>query len=345
MAIHTPGRKIGIIASEATISDAKRHPNSEPKAWLEGPPCSSLYCYEGSIENLEPLIAKPLIAKLELVEPEPRLFTDGVIRVQDYIREGDVYQVNLSRKYIIKHSLTSLDELRGLAAHVHQRLLKSNPARYSTLAESASYIIISSSPECFLRIEKIADGFKLSTMPIKGTAKLGDTTTLRSTKNQAEHIMIVDLERSDLGRIAKPRSVEVEDLMRAEKFNNLEHLVSTVACELDHKYILADGNPDLNEIFKAIFPSGSITGAPKIRCMEIIRELEPCLRGPYTGVLGSYQNGYGEYSILIRTIVIDKRSAEISFHVGGGITSLSDPLEELAETRLKADKIIEAIGC
>jgi anthranilate synthase component 1 len=96
-----------------------------------------------------------------------------------------------------------------------------------------------------------------------------------------------------------------------------------------------------------MFPSGSITGAPKIRAMNIIQELEPCQRGPYTGVLGYYdsERNFGEYSILIRTIVIDKRNSEMSFHVGGGITALSDPLEELEETRLKAAKLIEAIQC
>jgi|GEM_PF-3514786 len=323
----------GTKCRHVVLSEAK-----DPQATTQ------LYCYEGSIEMAQNLIARPLTTKLELIEPDPRIFTSGVIRVQDYIREGDVYQVNLSRKYLIRHSLSTLDELRGLAAHMQERLRSSNPAKYSCAVESDNYIIISSSPECFLRIEKQDESYKLSTMPIKGTARLGDTTTLRSIKNQAEHIMIVDLERNDFSRIAKAGTVKVEDLMRAESFNNLEHLVSTVSCEL-REDLIAAGKPKLGEIFKAIFPSGSITGAPKIRCMEIIRELEPCSRGPYTGVLGYYHEGYGEYSILIRSIVIDKRNAEISFHVGGGITSLSDPLEELAETRLKAARIIEAIGC
>ncbi len=284
---------------------------------------------------------------LELIEPNPIIFTDGIKRIQEYIREGDVYQVNLSRKYIVKHGCKDLEELGDLAQQIYQRLKLSNPAPYAQLAESDDYIIISSSPECFLRIEKLESGeFKLSTMPIKGTASFGDKPSLCSSKNQAEHIMIVDLERNDLSRICKPNSVQVEELMQAHRFNNLEHLISTVTGVLRDDLVLND-QPDLNTIFEAMFPSGSITGAPKIRTMEIIEELEPCSRGPYTGVLGYYdlERQFGEYSILIRTVVIDKRSAEISFHVGGGITALSDPLEELEETRLKAAKIIEAIQC
>ncbi len=294
---------------------------------------------ETAHETIEP--------SLELIEPDPKIFTDGIIKIQNYIREGDVYQVNLSRKYIVKHNCTTLEELRAAAKHIHARLKASNPAEYSTLSESDDYIIISSSPECFLRIEKLATNeFKLSTMPIKGTASLGDTTSLLSSKNQAEHIMIVDLERNDLSRIAKPNTVQVEELMQAHKFNNLEHLISTVTGILRDD-LAPDGKPNLTKIFEAMFPSGSISGAPKIRAMQIIEELEPCARGPYTGALGYYDpsKSYGEYSILIRTIVIDKRNSEISFHVGGGITILSDPLEELKETRLKAAKIIEAIKC
>ncbi len=284
---------------------------------------------------------------LELLEPNPIIFTNGIKRIQEYIREGDVYQVNLSRKYIVKHSCENLDQLRDLAQEIYQRLKLSNPAPYASLSESDDYIIISSSPECFLRIEKLTSGeFQLSTMPIKGTANFGDEPCLRSSKNQAEHIMIVDLERNDLSRICKPNSVQVEELMQAHRFNNLEHLISTVTGIL-REDLAPNGQPDLTAIFNAMFPSGSITGAPKIRAMEIIEELEPCSRGPYTGVLGYYDSSrnFGEYSILIRTIVIDKRNTEISFHVGGGITALSDPLEELEETRLKAAKLIEAIQC
>ncbi len=314
-------------------------------------PPDTLFCYEGSKQALsttEPNNSSLEEPRLELIEPSPLIFTDAIKRVQEYIREGDVYQVNLSRKYIVKHNYgNNLEPLRALAAYIYKRLKLSNPAPYAKLAESNDYIIISSSPECFLRLEKLDSGdFKLSTMPIKGTASIGDEPDLHSSKNQAEHIMIVDLERNDLSRISKPNSVRVDELMQAHKFNNLEHLISTVSGILRDDLIEA-GAPNLHKIFDAMFPSGSITGAPKIRAMQIIRELEPCPRGPYTGVLGSYDENrhYGEYSILIRTIVINKLDGEMSFHVGSGITILSDPLEELAETRLKAEKIIEAIRC
>ncbi len=294
------------------------------------------------MELLSELDPEPL-SGLELIEPDPQVFMGAVKRIQEYIREGDIYQANLSRKYLIR-SKNSID-LLSLAKRMHNALQQSQAAAFSELVLDERHIIICASPECFLEIHREAPGiYKLSTSPIKGTAAIG--AELSSSKNQAEHIMIVDVERNDLSKIAKTASVKVERLMSPERFHNLEHLVSTISAYLDESYLL-DGQINLKSILSALFPSGSITGAPKLRAMQIIQELEPCPRGPYTGVLGYYdpQCGYGKWCILIRSIVIDRQLGEISFHVGAGITAGSDPLEELTETRLKAAKIIEALQC
>lgn len=281
-------------------------------------------------------------------EADPLEFIDAVKKCQQYIKEGDIYQANLTRKFlvdIVKENSdikkeNNFDCLLGEA--IYQKLCKSNPAAYAGYMNFAKYQIISSSPESFLKFynDKDKTGARyISTSPIKGTAEINKLNFLRaSEKDHAEHIMIVDLERNDLGRLCKTGTISVEELMGIHKFNNLYHYISTIAGELKEE-LYADGLK-FNKIFAALFPSGSITGAPKIRAMEIIRELESSPRGPYTGTMGYWKfNGEGEFNILIRSIVVDKQSREISFHAGGGITASSIPEEELKETNLKAQKL------
>lgn len=278
----------------------------------------------------------------EIIEENPQHFLEAVEKLKEHITEGDVYQANLCRKYFIRCN-KELDDsaYQKLASEIYSRLKHSNPAPYAAHMSTKRYEIISCSPELFLKIEKLSSGeFKLSTSPIKGTVSSGQEKELTlSEKEQAEHIMIVDLMRNDLGRICS--SIKVEEQMAVHKFTELSHLVSTISGILEDKYT-AD-KPDFDKIFAEIFPGGSITGAPKHRAMQIINQLEKQPRGLYTGIIGYYddEKGFGEFSILIRTLVIDKEKKEISLGVGAGITAMSDPEYELNETRLKAKKILE----
>lgn len=300
----------------------------------------------------------------KILKPSKKSFIDSVLKCQEYIKVGDIYQANITRKYLIEISRPSNflkplnEESLGLfAKELYLRLSETNPAPYAGYMNFDKHLIISSSPESFLKIyRKQSDGGKvyISTCPIKGTSGLTNTKSLKhSDKEQAEHIMIVDLERNDLGKICKTGSIKVEEMMQIHSFSNLHHYISTISGELKEN-LYKDGFK-IDHIFNACFPGGSITGTPKLRAMEIIKELEPVPRGPYTGSMGyllldQNQSGYaekqnnnifGEFNIIIRSIVIDKGSREISFHSGAGITAYSDPEKELKETELKAEKILE----
>jgi len=205
----------------------------------------------------------------------------------------------------------------------------------------------------------------IESSPIKGTADLSKKNELLiSEKEKAEHIMIIDLIRNDLSRISKTGSVKVSEFMEIKKFKNLFHLVSKVSSVLNEDSFLKISSehrsskpwmtnksqnftsiPDLEKIFSATFPGGSITGTPKIRAMEIIKELEGIKRGPYTGSIGYFKfHEGGEFNIIIRSLVYDKIKQELSFHSGAGITSGSNPEEEFKEIQLKAEKIYQSLG-
>lgn len=264
---------------------------------------------------------------------------------QKYIEEGDIYQANLSEKIETKIKLSDKD-----LEDLYHKLKLENPAPYSAFLNYENYVIISSSPESFLKIyrEETEDIWMLESSPIKGTSRLDKKNELLiSEKERAEHIMIVDLIRNDLGRISKTGSVKVSEFLEIKKFKNLFHLVSKISSMLDESNLLKISSrnklisiPNLEKIFNASFPGGSITGTPKIRAMEIIRELEKVKRGPYTGSIGyfKFQEG-GEFNIIIRTLVYDKINQELSFHSGAGITSSSNPEEEFKEIELKAEKV------
>lgn len=313
-----------------------------------------LVTYEGNIEiqlyqNIEKDIKPGSLTRLsfnaEIVEPSQENFIDAIKKCQRYIKEGDIYQANLAHKFLVQTN----DKLgASCLQELYQKLDKLNPSPYNGFIETDNYIICSSSPESFLEINGL-DNFKISSSPIKGTANLTKLNKmLMSAKEKAEHIMIVDLIRNDIGRIAKTGTVSVEDLLGIHKYENLYHFVSKVSALIKEENLIKIGNykiPDFAKIFKACFPGGSITGAPKIRAMEIIKELEGCERGPYTGTMGFYKfSGYGNFNILIRSIVYNKKTNELSFHSGAGITSGSDPEEEYQETLLKAEKLIEVFN-
>ena len=268
-------------------------------------------------------------------EEEPYEYTERIQAIQAYITAGDIFQANLSRAYEaqVDGATTPTTLMRALRAH--------NPAPFSALAHIGPTAIISASPERLMKIK----GGRIATHPIAGTiARTADPKgdqdaqcALRShPKEQAEHIMLVDLERNDLGRLCVPGTVQVARLMDIESYATVHHLVSEI------QGILRPHTP-FSAIISSLFPGGSITGCPKIRCMEILAELEGGARGPYTGSLG-YVNERGDIdlNILIRTIVMQGRS--LHWRVGGGIVADSEPAQELAETRAKAAGLLRALG-
>jgi para-aminobenzoate synthetase component I len=222
----------------------------------------------------------------------------------------------------------------GDALAVYRALLDTAPAPYGALIEGDGVTVISGSPERFLALA----GDRVETRPIKGTRPRtpGGALELReSAKDAAEHLMIVDLERNDLGRIAETGSVRVDDLGYIVELPGLYHKVSRVSAKpragLGHAALL-----------RATFPGGSITGAPKVRAMQLIDELEPAWRGPYCGALGFFGPGALELAIAIRIGVI--AASELRVHVGGGIVADSDPEAELAETETKAAGWVAALA-
>lgn len=268
-------------------------------------------------------------------------YVRGVGSVREAIARGEIYQANLTRR--LETPFT------GDPWPLYRRLRTGDPALFAAYldlgpspATGAPRAILSASPEPFLTVT--ADGL-VSTDPIKGTRRRGRTREqdrdlarelLGSAKDRAENVMIVDVLRNDLGRVCVPGSVRVPRLCRLERTAAVQHLVSTVTGRL------APGR-DTFDLLRAAFPGGSITGAPKIRAMEIIDGLEPVRRGPYTGALGWLSpDGAMGTSILIRTPVAD--GERLTLHVGGGITWRSDPDEEWDETVAKARGPLSALG-
>jgi para-aminobenzoate synthetase component I len=249
-------------------------------------------------------------------------------RIRDYLAAGDVYQVNLARRLVARIAAP------GDPLAVYAALAEVAPAPYGALLECDGVTVISGSPERFLG----ATGDRIETRPIKGTRPRtagGDAELAASAKDAAEHLMIVDLERNDLGRIAETGSVTVDDLGYLVELPALYHKVSRISARPRPGVGYAD-------LLRATFPGGSITGAPKLRAIEIIDELEPARRGPYCGALGYFgQGGALELAIAIRIGVI--AGAELRVHVGGGIVADSDPAAELAETEVKAAGWIAAL--
>ncbi len=259
-------------------------------------------------------------------------YCDAVRRAVDYIYAGDIFQVNLSQRLLFPASFDSVS--------LYLRLRRCNAAPFAGYFETNQFQIVSASPERFLQVQ---EGM-VEARPIKGTrrrsshpiADLFTADDLRaSEKDRAENVMIVDLLRNDLSKICKPESVFVSDLCRLETYEFVQHLVSVVRGELPA------GKTPL-DLIRATFPGGSITGAPKVRAMEIIAELEPTARGPYCGSMGYIGfDGTMDLSILIRTIIAGRGWWQLP--VGGGIVAQSTPRNEYAETWDKAIGLIRAL--
>lgn len=268
-------------------------------------------------------------------EDDPKRYLEWVERTLRYIVDGDVFQANLARTWRMQ-----LDSAVP-AAELYRRVRARNPGPFNGLASWAEGAIISSSPE---RLVRVVNG-RIETRPIAGTrprdADAGadmalSTELLAHPKERAEHIMLIDLERNDLGRVCVPGTVQVDELMVLESYAHVHHIVSNVSGRLR-----TDVSP--GQIIRALFPGGTITGCPKVRCMEIIAELENRPRGAYTGSMG-YLNRDGDMdlNILIRTL--EQRGSQLELRAGAGIVADSDPVRELAETRAKARGLLLALG-
>lgn len=260
-------------------------------------------------------------------------YLNAIGRVKEYIRNGDIYQVNYTQRF---HTT-----LEGSALELYGKVRTVNPAPFAAWMDIGEFQVVSASPERFVRLT----GDVIETRPIKGTRPRGKTAAedeanraelLASEKDQAELLMIVDLERNDLGRIAKTGTVAVTELFKLETYATVFHLVSTVKARIREGL-------DAVDCIRATFPGGSITGAPKIRAMEIIDELEPTARNLYTGSIGYIgYNGDLDLNIVIRTILCKGNDAW--FQVGGGIVWDSDPELEYEECLHKAKGQISALS-
>jgi anthranilate synthase component 1 len=223
---------------------------------------------------------------------------------------------------------------------LYRRLRSANPSPFAALLRYGAFSILSSSPERLLELR----GGRAATRPIAGTRPRGATPAeddalvgalLANEKERAEHVMLIDLERNDLGRVCEGGSVAVDEYMSVESYAHVHHIVSNVSGTLRAAATPVDA-------IRALFPGGTITGCPKIRCMQIIAELEGCGRGAYTGSIGYLsRNGDCDLNILIRTIAI--HGSELCFRTGAGIVADSDPAQELAETRAKALGLLRAL--
>lgn len=294
------------------------------------------------LHDIDALDAMPPLsswnAPVALEEDEPARFTKGVARVLEYLAAGDVFQANLSRGWRARF------DRRVEPAELFQRLRENNPAPFAGVFAGDDWAVVSASPERLVSVR----GDVVETRPIAGTRPRfeGDDDAARiqelvgHPKERAEHVMLIDLERNDLGRVCTPGSVEVDELMTVESYAHVHHIVSNVRGRLR-----ADATP--GQVIRAVFPGGTITGCPKVRCMQIIAELEGVGRGAYTGAMGWLnRDGDMDLNILIRSAELerDEAGSVLRFRTGAGIVADSDPSKELDETRAKARGMLRALG-
>ena len=276
----------------------------------------------------------PVLPKSTVVEEEADIYREYLKKTRQYIIDGDIFQANLSRLW----SVTFTSRCDPIA--LYQQLKKHNPAPFAALVKIDDSYLLSSSPERLISVKKgVAE-----TRPIAGTHPRGQSENedlelaqklLKHPKERAEHIMLIDLERNDLGRICIPGSITVSDKMTLETYQHVHHIVSSVCGNLKP-------HQSFKDVVHAIFPGGTITGCPKVRCMQIINELEQTARGAYTGSVGYISDhGVMDMNILIRTMTYHDNA--VTFRAGAGIVIDSDTEKELAETRHKARGLLHAI--
>ncbi|WP_168060154.1 anthranilate synthase component I family protein [Candidatus Manganitrophus noduliformans] len=266
-----------------------------------------------------------------------REYVEMVLRAKEYIAAGDIFQTNLSHRFRIASPAPS-------PFQIYRRLRKINPSPFAAYLDLGLIQIASGSPERLVRVSTSGGRRLVSTRPIAGTHPRGGDeaedqrmiqSLYKSEKERAEHLMLVDLERNDLGKVCRYGSIEVDELMSLEKYSHVLHLVSNIQGELRPEMTLT-------EVVQALFPGGTITGVPKVRCMEILSELEKRARGIYTGAVGYIDfTGEMDLNIAIRTWV--RQGEEMTFQVGAGIVADSDPEKEYRETLQKAAALIKAL--
>lgn len=304
--------------------------------------CTYTLC-ENEFDYLEQLISDveqgniissdPLLNLNAIKEEEESQYLNAIKKVKQYIVDGDIFQANLSR-------LWKMQDCNVSAVDLYKKLRETNPAPFAGLAVHNNFSIISSSPE---RLISVKNGLA-QTRPIAGTRRRENekdkdealkSELITHPKERAEHIMLIDLERNDLGRICVPGTIKVDELMVLESYAHVHHIVSNVCGQLKEDILPG-------EVLRAVFPGGTITGCPKVRCMEIIAELELEARGPYTGSMGYLNhNGDMDINILIRTITLENNT--LYFRAGAGLVADSIAESELEETRHKARGLLLAL--
>lgn len=335
-----PSVKLCVIMLDTADSHASESRQQARIQWvldrLNGKPAESCSNFQTHVERSSPLLPEGYRLPIE-----PNVFScfsredymTAVERVIEYIRAGDIFQANIAQQMTASWTGTAVD--------LYQHVREQNPAPFCGLLQADDFAVVSASPERFL---KVTDDRFVETRPIKGTRRrhrspIADLYTSNelsaSEKDRAENVMIVDLLRNDLSRVCSPGSVKVTGVCEIEIFETVQHLVSTIVGELQP-------DKDIFDLCAAAIPGGSITGAPKIRAMQIIAELEPVARGVYCGNLFYLgPNGDFDSSILIRTFTL--KNQIVQFPVGGGIVADSLPADEYEETLHKAAGMLSAL--
>ncbi len=295
------------------------------------------YLTENRLEEIKKRLQGPdnhetLAHKQLKVNISKERFENAVEKAKEYITAGDVFQVVLSKRYDFR--------VRGNLIGFYRNLRKINPSPYMYFLKSGEHQIVGSSPEMLVRVENRA----VETFPIAGTRphvknpaenKRLTEELLADPKERAEHVMLVDLGRNDIGKVSKFGSVHLPEFMKVHQYSHVQHIVSRVVGDLRDEC-------DCYDALRAVFPAGTVSGAPKVRAMEIIEELEPTRRGPYAGAVGYFSyNGNADFAITIRTLVSNGDNAHIQ--VGAGIVADSDPEKEWYETDYKARALIKAL--
>lgn len=335
--LRLPAPKIGPIAAAIRIPAAIVHERNSGHSWLVAEPGFHALIPQMAEDLAQvPALATPSVPLVvgAVTEDDPAEFLQSVERALEYVAAGDIYQANLSRAWQARLN-------HGVQPHhLYQRLRETNPAPFSGIVRLDDITVVSSSPE---RLVSVREG-TVSTRPIAGTRPRGQTADAdidlarelhAHPKERAEHVMLIDLERNDLGRICEAGTVKVDEFMTIESYAHVHHIVSNVSGKLR-----ATTTP--GEVLAAVFPGGTITGCPKVRCMEVIAELEGAARGAYTGSFGYLnRDGSMDLNILIRSLEV--AGEQLSLRAGAGIVADSIPERELAETRAKARGVLRAL--
>ena len=296
------------------------------------------YTEEDRSQQIEQMLSEPPTETDVPTYSNPKVnisrehFEQAVVKAKEYITSGDILQVVLSKRYDFTY--------KGSLLEFYKTLRRINPSPYMYYLKMGRKQIIGSSPEMLVRVDKR----NVETYPIAGTRptsqdpeknKALTAEMLSDSKEAAEHIMLVDLARNDIGKVCSFGSVHVSEFMKPYQYSHVQHIVSRVAGRLSDRF-------DCYDALKAVFPAGTVSGAPKVRAMEIIDELEPARRGPYAGAVGYFSyNGNADFAITIRTLVADGEQAHIQ--VGAGIVADSVPEKEWMETEFKAEALMKAL--